>query len=42
MANFLGITALSVPAGFVGATGEANVGEEVEERGVPVGMMGDG
>lgn len=42
MANFLGVPALSVPAGFVGAQGEKDAGEEVEDGGIPVGLMGMG
>ena len=42
MANFLGVPALSVPAGFVGAEGEEGAGEEADEGGIPVGMMGMG
>ena len=42
MANFLGVPALSVPAGFVGAQGEKHAGEEVEDGGIPVGLMGMG
>ena len=40
MANFLGVPALSVPVGFVGAEGENGAGEEVDEGGIPVGLMG--
>ena len=40
--KFLGIPALSVPAGFVGAVGEEHAGEEVDEGGIPVGLMGMG
>lgn len=42
MANFLGVSALSVPAGFVGAEGEEGAGEEADEGGIPVGLMGMG
>lgn len=42
MANFLGVPALSVPAGFVGAEGEAGAGQEADEGGIPVGLMGMG
>ena len=42
MANFLGMPALSVPAGFVGAEGENGAGGEVDEGGIPVGLMGMG
>ena len=42
MANFLGVPALSVPAGFVGAEGEKGAGEEAREGGIPVGLMGMG
>lgn len=42
MANFLGVPALSVPAGFVGAEGEEGFGEEVDQGGIPVGLMGMG
>lgn len=43
MANFLGVPALSVPAGFVAAEGEAGAGEETaDEGGIPVGLMGMG
>ena len=42
MANFLGVPALSVPAGFVGAEGENGAGDEVDEGGIPVGLMGMG
>ena len=42
MANFLGVPALSVPAGFVKAKGEEGAGEETIGGGIPVGMMGMG
>lgn len=42
MANFLGLPALSVPVGFVGAEGEEGAGEEADEGGIPVGLMGMG
>ena len=43
MANFLGVPALSVPAGFVGAEGSKNAGKETMEEGsLPVGLMGMG
>ena len=42
MANFLGMPALSVPAGFVGAEGENGAGVEADEGGIPVGLMGMG
>ncbi|CAF9919184.1 MAG: hypothetical protein ALECFALPRED_001080, partial [Alectoria fallacina] len=42
MANFLGVPALSVPVGFVGAEGENGAGEEADEGGIPVGLMGMG
>ena len=40
MANLLGMPALSVPAGFVGAEGENGAGVEADEGGIPVGLMG--
>jgi len=42
MANFLGVPALSVPVGFVGAQREEGAGEEADEGGIPVGLMGMG
>lgn len=42
MANFLGIPALSVPAGFVAAEGEKGAGQEVDRGGIPIGLMGMG
>ena len=42
MANFLGLPALSVPVGFVRAEGEEGAGEEADEGGIPVGLMGMG
>lgn len=42
MANFLGVPTLSVPAGFVGVEGEEGAGEEADEGGIPVGLMGMG
>lgn len=42
MANFLGVPALLAPTGFVGAEGEEGAGEEADEGGIPVGLMGMG
>ena len=42
MANFIGAPALSVPAGYVGAEGEEGAGQEADEGGIPVGLMGMG